>query len=225
MWTKLPRLLIALCGILGSVALGIYFSVPFPLPPANATTAQINQFATQYHDAILFDAWLQAVGSLLTVVFAVALVHLAGASNRLAGKLTLLVATIVLGLGLTDATFTIGAVQASANGHFESAVACYDLTNVFVHVFLIAPSLFLVMGAALLGTPLLPRWFSYLALADGIAFQVLGFIGLFNSIAVSLVILLLIAQVLWTVAAAVILLIDAAKVAPTPAMMATSRAG
>jgi len=83
MSTRLSDILIALCGILGIVLLGVYFGVGFAfglaqLPP-DATIAQVVRVATQYHDAWFLGAWLQATGSLLSVVFFLALVHRAGA--------------------------------------------------------------------------------------------------------------------------------------------------
>ena len=41
MSARTARFAAALCGILGFAALGIYYSVPFPLPPPNATLDQL----------------------------------------------------------------------------------------------------------------------------------------------------------------------------------------
>jgi len=78
---RLPRMAAAACGILGFAALGIYYSVPFPLPPPDATLSQLIEGLRGYQNRIFFDAWLLATGSLLQVVFVLALVHLAGATN------------------------------------------------------------------------------------------------------------------------------------------------
>ncbi len=212
------RALAVLCGVLGTKALVAYYAAPFtwmPLPPPNATADQVLAFGNQYHNAILWDTWLQAVGSLLSVIFALALVHLAGASQRFAGRLTLLACGVILALALMEGTFALGALQAGANGQPQAAVTCLDLTNTFIHIFLIAPSLFLVLGAALWGTRLLPQAFVYLALALGIAFQVLGVVGLFSSTALLIVIFVLIAQEVWNMAAAVALLIQPAPAQQT----------
>jgi hypothetical protein len=205
-------LLAALCGLLGTAALSVYFSAALvPLPPDDASTGQIVAFAVRYRDAILFDAWLQAIGTLLTVVFAVALVQLAGAAHRLAGRLTLLVAGVLMTLSLAEGTFAFAVIQGATSGHPATAVAGFDLTNVFVHVFLIAPSLFLMLGLALRGTHLLPRTFTVTALALGIVFELIGFAGLFNTTAVALVIVVQIVQELWIIAAAIALIARAAR--------------
>ncbi|HEX4850505.1 MAG TPA: hypothetical protein VFV08_06840, partial [Puia sp.] len=149
----------ALCGILGTIALTLYFSAPFwllPLPPPNATADDIMNFGKQYRNLILFDVWLQQIGSILTIFFTLALVHLAGTSRSYSGRLVLLVGAVILGLSLAEGTFILAAVQAGDNGHYESAVTCVDMASVFVHIFLLAPSLFLVLGFALMRSSVLP---------------------------------------------------------------------
>lgn|GEM_PF-1642067 len=193
---------------LGTAALVVYFSAPYwlmRLPPPNATVAQVAEFGARYHDVILWDTWFQAIGSLLSIVFVLALVQLAGSAQRFAGRLTLLASAVVLVLGLMEGMLALGALQAGANGHPQAALGFLDLINAFTHVFLLAPSLFLALGAALWGTRLLPPIFSYLAVALGIAFQILGFAGLFSSAAVLAVSFILMAQNLWTIAAAIAL--------------------
>jgi hypothetical protein len=217
---RLPRILAAVCGILGTLALTAYFAAPWtfmPLPPPNATVDQVVAFGTRYHDLILWDTWFQAIGSLLTVIFALALVHLAGASERFAGRLTLLASAVILVLGLVEGMLGLGALQATANGHPEAAVGFLDLTSVFIHVFLLAPSLFLMLGAALWGTRLLPPLFSYLAIALGILFQILGVVGLFSPTALLAVIVVLMLQNVWTLAATITLAVE-----PGPAARAVS---
>lgn len=214
MSTRLFRVLIAFAGIAGVVALGYYYSVPFPLPPASATPAQVIQFTLRYHDAVFLDTWLQAVGSLLTTVFFLALVFLAGATIRFAGWITMLASALTLAVALAEGTFALAAVQAGMIGHQQAAVTCLDLTNVFVHVFLImpAPLLFLALGSALRGTPVLPQVFSYLALGLGVAFAIVGFAGWFSAAALTAGIFLLIGQELWVLIAAITLIARTRKV-------------
>ncbi|MBV9228269.1 MAG: hypothetical protein JOZ18_03060 [Chloroflexi bacterium] len=213
MSARLFRILAALCGILGVAALGYYYSVPFPLPPANATLAQVTEFGARYHDAILLDTWLQAIGTLLSVVFFLALVHMARAATRFAGWMTMLASAIILTVALAEGTFVIDAVQAGVNGHPEAALTSFDLTFVFAHIFLMvpAPLLFLSLGAVLLGSRVLPRMFGYLALALGVAFGIVGFVGLLSSAAIIVGIVLQIGQEVWVLAAAIILLVGAIK--------------
>ena len=88
MFIKLFRRLSALSGSIGVILLGISFTMN-PSPPANATTARLIAFANQNSTSIPLGAWLQLVGPLLIVLFAFALVSLAGATTRLAGCMTM----------------------------------------------------------------------------------------------------------------------------------------
>jgi hypothetical protein len=204
------RIFTALCGILGTIALMIYFSAPFwimPLPKPDASMEKVVEFGNKYHNIILWDTWLQQFGSILSVIFVLSLVQLAGTSKRLAGRLTLLACTVILSLSLAEGTFVLGAIESGRNGHPESALTCFELTYVFIHIFLLAPSLFLLMGFALYGTNLLPRMLIYLAIVLGILFQILGVAGLFNTTALIFVIFVLMAQNIWTLAASIALLV------------------
>ncbi|HEV3250068.1 MAG TPA: hypothetical protein VGZ71_03905 [Puia sp.] len=211
---RLSRHLTALCGILGTITLLIYFSAPYwlmPLPPPKTNIEQLVNFGRQYHNIILFDTWLQQVGSLLSVIFVLALVHLAGASDKFMGKLTLLVSGLILALSLAEGTFVLATIQAIENKQPEAMLTCFGLTNVFIHIFLIAPSLILVLGGALSGTRLLPKIFVFMAFLLGALFQILGFLGLFYQTAVVWFIYILIAQNLWTHAASIALIRRATK--------------
>jgi hypothetical protein len=202
------RILIALSGILGTAALVVYYSAPYtfmPLPAPDVSAAQVMAFGARYSTTVLVDAWLQVAGATLSVIFALGLVHLAHASDRPAGKLTLLVSGVIMALALAEATFEIAAASAAAMGHTATGLVSFDLTNTFIHVFLIAPSLFLVLGIALLGTPVLPRGFSYAAIGLGIVVQALGFAGLFTTAALLPVIIVLMLQIFWNIAAAITL--------------------
>jgi hypothetical protein len=201
MSSRSDRLAAALCGLLGFAALGIYYSVPFPLPPPNATLDQLIADLHGYQNTIFFDAWLLATGSLLQVVFAIAIVYLAGAASRFWGMFTMLAAAAILAVSLFDAGFTIAAVEAAANGHPATSLVCFDLTNSMRHVFLLAPSLFLPLGAVLVGSHLLPRPFAYTAIALGIAFGLLGLATFYSRTAEAAIIGVLIGQELWMLAA------------------------
>jgi hypothetical protein len=60
---------------------------------------------------ILWGAWLQAVGPIFIVLLHSALVHLAEATSRLAGWMTLFDATVLMTMSLFDAGFYIGALN------------------------------------------------------------------------------------------------------------------
>jgi hypothetical protein len=207
---KYLKILIAVCGILGTAALILYFTAPFtfmPLPQPNATVDEVTQFGLKYRTAILFDTWLQQAGSFLSIVFALGLIHLARAFEKFSAKLTLVTATVIMCLSLAEGTFALSATYAGDNHHYESALTAFDLTNVFVHIFLLAPSLFLMMGITLLNTKVLPRYLVITAIVLGCLFQTLGVVGLFNNYAVLAVIFVLILQNIWTIITSIMLLV------------------
>ena len=78
----------ALAGLVGVVMLTISYNINLtPLQP-NPTQAQLAAFLAS-HTLIMFAAWRQTVGIVLCVVFALALAHLANATERFSGWLTL----------------------------------------------------------------------------------------------------------------------------------------
>ena len=145
---KYLKILIAVCVILRIADLLLYFTAPFtfmPLPQPNATADDLKQFGSKYHTVILFDTWLQQAGSFLSIVFVLGLIHLAKAFEKFSAKLTLVSAAVIMCLSLAEGTFALSATYAGDNHHYDSALTAFDLTNVFIHIFLLAPSLFLMM--------------------------------------------------------------------------------
>jgi hypothetical protein len=203
------RTLTGLSGILGVLALGVYYSVPLPLPPPNAGIQEIMDFGAHFHNRILLDAWLQAGGSFLAVIFFLSVIYMARGAEKLSGWIAILGATLVLAMSLLDVALVLGAVQGAMNGHLTAVLTCFDLTFVFIHIFPLVPAsaTFLGLGTLLLGTHLLPRIFAYVALTLGAAFEVLGFVGLFNPQANAAMVLLLSSQEIWIVAAALVLIL------------------
>jgi hypothetical protein len=210
--------LTALCGVLGTLTLiGSFFVNPGP--PPDATVAQLVDFATRHHTTIVLGGWLQGIGSLLTVLFALALVHLAGATHRFAGWVTLLAGAAILVVSLVEVAFYLAAAQAAVTGDVATGTVSNALIKAVQHVFLIAPALLLPLGVVLLGSRVLPRAFAYLALVLGAVLQALGLVGLFGVLQ-PVVDVLLVVQGLWFLAAAVTLLV---RPIPVPAPASTHR--
>lgn len=220
MSAQLSRILIALCGILGTILLGLYFGVGFSaglaqLPPDTAA-AQVVNIGKEYRNLWFLGTWLQATGSLLSVVFFLALVQRAGRTASLAGLLTIVGSAVLLAVVLVEGVFTIDLAQAAVTGHPTTSLASFDIMSVFTYVYPIvpAPVIFLALGTILLGSHLLPRVLGYLAFGLGIAFVVVGLIGLFTTSLLTLVVLSL--QALWVLAAAITLLVNSGKVSNLP---------
>src|SRR5258708_34110350 len=86
-------ILSVLSGIGGVVLLIVSFAINNG-PPPDPSSAELVKFGHQHFATILWGAWLQAVGPVLIVLFAFALVHFPGATPRPAGWMTFFGATI-----------------------------------------------------------------------------------------------------------------------------------
>ncbi|HEX9036175.1 MAG TPA: hypothetical protein VF808_04210 [Ktedonobacterales bacterium] len=205
---RAAHILTALCGLAGTALLVVYFLAAPPLPSASASMAEVVGVATKYHNTWFLGAWIQATGSALSVVFFMALVHLAGGAGKLAGTLTLLGSSVLLAVTLIEGAFTIDLAQAAVNGRDVTALTSYDQMSVFIHIFPMAPAplIYLPLGVALLGSRLLPRVFGWLAIALAVAFVIAGFAGLFTTPILTLIPLAL--QILWVPATAVTLAVS-----------------
>lgn len=205
MSTRTARLLTALCGIVGTALLAVYFLAAPPLPAPNASAADTASILAQYHNTWYVGAWIQAVGSTLSLIFFLALVHLSGASAKFAGILTQFGAAVLLSVTLIEGAFTIELAQAALNGHANTSVASYDLMGVFVHIFPLAPAplILIPLGIILYTSRLLPRAIAVLALTLGGLYIVAGLAGLFTTPLLTLIPLGL--QALWALAAAITL--------------------
>jgi len=213
MSTRLFRILSALSGIVGVIMLITSFSIN-PGPPSNATSAQLIAFGNQYYTSILWGAWLQSVGPLLTVLFAFAIVCLAGATTRLAGWMTMFGGAILMMVSLVEIVFYMSALDSNPA---TMALISGDLIHAVQHLYFIvaAPALFLPLGAVILGSQVLPRVFGYLALVLGAAFAILGVVFLYNLTLPAAVLAFAGIQTLWWLAAAITLIIRAVKASDT----------
>jgi len=176
---RLQYVLAGACGVVGAVMLGASFAIN-PAPPANATVAQLTDFAIRHHNVIVFGSWLQGTGSLLLVLFALALVHLSGAVNTYAGWVTMLSGAILLMVSLVEVAFYLGAVEAGISGDVNTGLTSNTLIKEVQHLFLIAPALLLPLGFVLYRSNLLPRAFSYSAFVIAAVLQIGGLLGLLD---------------------------------------------
>jgi hypothetical protein len=185
---KTSRMIAAVCGVIGVLMLTAHFFIPAALPQDSAGLARISAFLREHHDSILISAWLQVAGGTLYVLFILAIVQLAGATTRFAGRVTTLAGTVLVSLTLVDTALVIAAVQAAAQGHTHTLRTSFDLVagpnnDAVGRSFLIAPAILMPLGIVILQTRLMARSFGYVALAFGAASQVLGLVGLFSKVA------------------------------------------
>jgi hypothetical protein len=202
-------ILSGLSGSAGVVLLMVSFAIANG-PPPDATRAELIKFGQQHYAAILWGAWLQAVGPVFIVLFAFALVQLAGATLRLAGWMTLFGASVLMTVSLIEITYYISALFP-----VPEVMTAISLKVIYAahHLYFIvaAPALFLPLGIVLVGSRILPRLFGYLALILAAAFAVLGVTFLLTLTLPAAVTASAGAQALWWLAAAVTLIMRGGK--------------
>jgi len=204
-----------LAGVIGVVLLGLSFAINAG-PPPNATNAELMKFGHDNYANILWGAWMQAVGPVLIVLFALTLVHLAGATQRLSGWMTFFGTTILMTVSLVEITFYISALHADpATMPYISLV----LISAVQHLYFVvaAPSLFLPLGIVLRRSRVLPRIFGYLALVLGAIFVALGAVYMLRLTLPGFVLAFGGVQALWWLTAAITLIVRSGRVGPSQA--------
>ena len=198
-------------GMAGVLMLGASFALANG-PAPDATRAELIAFGQQHSAAILRGAWLQAVGPVFIVLFAFALIRLAGATQRLAGWMTLFGATVLMTVSLIEITYYIGALFPEPE---EMTSMSMRVIFAVQHLYFIvaAPALFLPLGIVLVTSRVLPRAFGYLAIALALAFAALGIAFLQTPILPPKVTAFAAVQALWWFAAAITLIARSGKVA------------
>jgi hypothetical protein len=189
--------------------IGISFAINTG-PPAGASGAQLAAFGHLHYDAILWGAWLQAVGTVLIVAFAFAIVMLARATARLAGWMTMFGAATLMTVILVETTFYIGTLQTSPATMAGTSLA---LIHSVQHLYFIvaAPAVWLPLGLVILGSGALPRILGYLALVLAAVFALAGVFTLLDLTVPDGVQILGSVQALWWLAAAGTLLVRTRK--------------
>ncbi|HZO71554.1 MAG TPA: DUF4386 family protein [Ktedonobacteraceae bacterium] len=206
---RLFRTLIALSGIVGVIMLVTSFAIN-PGPPPGTSFAQLLAFGSKYGTAIRLGAWLQAVAPCLIVLFAFGVVHLAGATNRLAGWMTLFGGVVLTMVSLVEVAFYLSAINGDpARTLLISLDLIHAVQNEYSMV--AAPLLFLPLGWIIVNSRVLPRPLGYLAFVLGGLFVVLGLPVLFVPSIQTVVNILSIIQGVWWLAAAVTLLVLTGK--------------
>lgn len=207
-------ILSGLSGIIGVALILVSFNIN-PGPPPGATSAELMQFGRQHYGSVLWGGWLQVVGPVLILLFAFSLVHLAGAAQSLSGWMTFFGATVLMTVSLIEVTFYISAFHADPP---TMPFISLSVISAVQHLYFIvaAPTLFLPLGIVLIGSPIIPRWFGYLAILLGIAFATLGVVYLLSLTLPAGVTAFAGIQALWWLAAAIALMVRSRRIAASP---------
>jgi hypothetical protein len=199
----------ALSGIVGVAMLVLSFRIN-PGLPGDATGLEMIKFAQQHYKGELWGAWLQAVGPVFIVLFALALVHLAGATQRLAGWMTMFGAMTLMSVSLIEIVFYLSGMFAEPQ---IMPVLSIKLVYAVQHLYFIvaAPALFFPLGLVLLDSRILPRVFAYLALMMAVAFAAAGIMFLLTLRLPDAVTAAGAVQPVWWLAAAITLIVKSRR--------------
>jgi hypothetical protein len=163
-------------------------------------------FATGHAWLFYAAGWLQATGSLLSVLFFLVLLQLSGARGRLAGALTLTGTALLLAVVTVEAVLTEAVPMAAATNDRTTVATTFALANdgVFARIFPLAaaPLIFAGIGLALRTESPLPRAFARSALLLAGLFLLSGIAAVFGSPGLICATVMSVLQAVWIVAAA-----------------------
>ena len=198
------RILSAVVGIVGVLLIGTSFGINNG-PSASATASELAAFGAAHSGAIMVGAWLQAVGPVLIIFFAFALVHQAGLAGKLSGWMTLFGAVVLMMVSLTECVFYVAALFPLPE---SQALIATDIAHAVQHFYFIvaAPALFLPLGIVVITSGVLPRVLGWLAVVLAAAFTVLGITSLHSLVLSAATTSLAAVQALWWLAAAIALM-------------------
>ncbi|HLZ84536.1 MAG TPA: hypothetical protein VKQ54_13305 [Caulobacteraceae bacterium] len=206
------RALVGLCGVAGPLLMVASLAIN-PAPPPDLSPADLATWAEPRAAFMLLGGAMQGIGSLLIVIFALALVRLSGAADGLMACLTHLVGGTILVVSLIEVGFYLAATQAIASGDSTLGLVSGGLIRAAEHVFLIAPTLLIPLGLVLLRTRVLARPFAYSGLVIGACLQILVLARLFGALQ-PVVDGVLIVQSAWFAAAGAALAVSAMRLGP-----------
>jgi hypothetical protein len=205
-------LLSGISGIAGVTMLVASFSIN-PGLPGDAPVPAMIEFGQRHYAGELWGAWLRAVGPVFIVLFAFALVHLAGATQRLAGWMTIFGATTLMTVSLIEITFYIsGMFVIPPMMPAISIKLVYAVQHLYFMV--AAPALFFPLGIVLLASGVLPKVFGYCALILAIGFAAAGAIFMLTLRLPDAVAAAGSVQPIWWLAAAITLMLRRKQVGP-----------
>jgi hypothetical protein len=200
----------AASGLLGAVAIAIYFTVPAftGWPYSGASQSAVSAYALSHQGLFFAGAWLQGTGTLLCVLFFLGVVKLAGGTGRVAGLAVVVASAALLSTVLLEGVLMVAVPLAAQNGDPGAAATAFALVNgVFARVYPIAPSTatYVSIGLVIRSSGLLPLGIAWSAIAIGAGFELGGVVALFLAPALIGLAVLGAAQAVWIVIASVCL--------------------
>ena len=149
------RILLAIVGFIGIVALSVSFAIN-PGPPAGASISQISVWGIQHERLIEAGAWLQIVGSFLQLVLILGILYTTDAIRRFGGMITAAAVVLIMGVSLVESSFYLSAIAGGVSGDAATLTMSLNLIKAIQHAYSIipAPVLDAGLGIVILSSPL-----------------------------------------------------------------------
>lgn len=165
-------------GLIGVVMLGVSFKINPGPPQVHPTQAQFDAYGLTHYTQAMVGGWLQAVGTVLCIAFALAVVQLADATKRYAGLLTLYGGMLLAAVDLVEVALYFTAATAA---QAATPLISLDLIHALQRLYFVvtAPAVFFPLGVVILSSRVLPRWLGYAAIGFALLFAALGVADLF----------------------------------------------
>lgn len=165
-------------GLIGVVMLGVSFKINPGPPQVHPTQAQFDAYGLTHYAQTMVGGWLQAVGTVLCIAFALAVVQLADAMKRYAGLLTLYGGMLLAAVDLVEVALYFSAATAA---QAATPLISLDLIHALQRLYFVvtAPAVFFPLGVVILSSRVLPRWLGYAAIGFALLFAALGVADLF----------------------------------------------
>ena len=119
----------AAAGVAGPILLAFYFAAPAVTgwPYSGATPDTLIEYARSHALLFYLGGWLQATGSLLSVLFFLVLLHLSGRRNEFEGSVVFLGAGVLLAIVLVEAALLEAVPIAAAAGDRATVATTFAL--------------------------------------------------------------------------------------------------
>lgn len=151
-----------------------------PGPPSGDTTSQLVVYGVEHHTALTVGGWLQVTGTVMAVIFGIAIVTLCRQLATLPGILVVVGSMVLIAISLSE--LTAYSVLAAANPSSVATGAALIPGVQLGYSVVAAPVVFGALGVVVLKVGALPKGFGFTAILLGMAFCVCGVVTVVSSI-------------------------------------------
>lgn len=210
MSSRLTSRFVAISSVAAAMGLVGHFVVA--PPPSSYTSSTALEAAARHHEALVTDAWLDGIGSMLLIVTLIGVVELSGLASTLAGRLVLLGGAATVAHSLLSDSLVIASAQIWAAGDGALAIGMLQVAHAADYAYPVVNIFWAsALGLVVLRSKVLPAVFGYVALAFSAVELVGGLAALYSEAVNSVINPFFLVMVVWGVAAGVVLAIRSTR--------------